>query len=103
MASRTWSWVGGALGRGGHRAGHLRSGAKTGRLREKITAAEPDLADETTVLEGVDFTQIEEPAPPNSISIWPSATARDTGWHGGWEFRSFASDFPSTTGWTGRV
>jgi nitrogenase molybdenum-iron protein NifN len=38
------------------------SGAKSGRLRARVTALEPELADEVTVLEGVDFAGIEEHA-----------------------------------------
>ena len=55
----------------------------------------------STVLEGADFTEIEDMR-PISISIWPSATARATGCRGGCRFRWFAWDFPSTTAWTGR-
>lgn len=38
------------------------SGAKSGRLRERIEAAAPDLAEPITVLEAVDFTELEEHA-----------------------------------------
>jgi nitrogenase molybdenum-iron protein NifN len=45
------------------------SGAKTGRLREQIAAIEPELADEMTVLEGVDFTQIEACAADEHLDL----------------------------------
>jgi nitrogenase molybdenum-iron protein NifN len=38
------------------------SGATTGRLQERILGAEPDLERETTVLEGIDFAEMEERA-----------------------------------------
>jgi nitrogenase molybdenum-iron protein NifN len=38
------------------------SGAKSGRLRQRINVVEPDLEGEICVLEGVDFAQIEEHA-----------------------------------------
>lgn len=38
------------------------SGAKSGRLRERILALEPELAHDVTILEGVDFAGIEEHA-----------------------------------------
>ncbi|MCY2988548.1 MAG: nitrogenase [Planctomycetota bacterium] len=38
------------------------SGAKSGRLRERIEAAAPDLLEPITVLEAVDFTELEEQA-----------------------------------------
>jgi nitrogenase molybdenum-iron protein NifN len=39
------------------------SGARTGRLRECIAAVEPGLERDATVLEGVDFAEMEERAP----------------------------------------
>jgi nitrogenase molybdenum-iron protein NifN len=45
------------------------SGAKTGRLRQQITALEPELADEITVMEGVDFTEIESFAAEQRIDL----------------------------------
>ena len=45
------------------------SGGKSGRLRERIAAVEPDLDGEVLVLEGVDFAEIEHHAAEQRLDL----------------------------------
>jgi nitrogenase molybdenum-iron protein NifN len=45
------------------------SGAKSGRLRDRIDAVEPGLADDITVLEGADFAEIEAQAAQQRLDL----------------------------------
>ena len=78
------------------------SGGKTGRLREQIVAAEPDLHRRCHGARRRGLLRDRSPRRRCSTSIWPSATARATALRGNCRYRWFAWAFPFTTAWTGR-